>query len=161
MKTKVCVFSLGAFLFLAMAIPQVQASTFLGQTTWTVTITETSNDTPPGTTFTITGSISMVGGAYYLFQGYVSPQDDLPYVVSGSGVLINDNLILTLSSSQDHSDNDWSDTGIMRCTINKSNFNGTFYEIQTDLDRAATPKTISHGYTIGTLTCTGGVLPLQ
>lgn len=162
MKKKVSVCVIGSFLFLAMVIPQVQASTFLGETTWTITISENSgNNNPIGATFTLTGGISKVGGNYYLFQGYLSIPDELPSVLSGAGVLSNDNLILTASSSRNDSEIAKSDTGVIRIVLNKTTLNGTFYEVRTVLDNETNPKTISHGYTIGSINCTGQVLPLQ
>ena len=157
MKAKVCFWVLGAWLILALTIPPVQASTYLGQYTWTFTITESSSELPPFT-ITLTGGISKVGGSYYLFQGYIIVPDDFPIVLTGSGVLLNDTLYLTLADSQNPTDNSSDGTGILRVTINKSTLDGNFYEVGTDLDTSY--KIIDHSYCIGTLKCTGGTLPL-
>jgi hypothetical protein len=157
MKAKVCFWVLGVLLILALTNPPAQASTYLGQYTWTITITESSSELPPFA-ITLTGGISKVGGSYYLFQGYIIVPDDFPVMLSGSGVLLEDTLYLTLGDSQNHTDNSSDDTGILRVTINKSTLNGDFYEVSTDLDTS--DKQIQHGYSIGTLQCTGGTLPL-
>ena len=157
MRKKMTFLVLSIWFLLALTIPNAMADTYLGQTTWTVEISESSSN-PPGVTLTLTGGITRVGGTYYLFQGYVLPPDgDLPFVLSGSGVLIGKNLLLTLTTSQEHTSS-WRDTGVLRATIDKTSLNGSFYEVRTDLDLS--DKTFHREYSLGTLTRTGQAISL-
>ncbi len=135
---------------------------FLGETTWTVTINETyQNNVPIGTTFTMTGAISKLGGNYYLFQGYVLNSGDGPFLLAGSGVLNGGVLYLTLNTSQQHTDSQTDsnrDTGVMHVQVDPSTLSGTFYEVGHDFDRV--PHAFSERFTAGTVTRTGQILPL-
>lgn len=156
MKKRITFLTLSALCLSILAISNVWADQYLGETTWTSTITD-SSDNQPNTTFTVTGGIDKINSHYFLFQGYVIPPDDLPYVLSGSGVLTGDNLILTLTSSQEHN-SQWLDTGILQVSLNKATLSGTFYEVRTDLSPI---RTYSDGYSIGTLTLSGKAIRLN
>ena len=99
MKKRIAFLMLLSVLCLSvLAASNSWADKYLGETTWTVTITD-SSDNQSNTTFTLTGGINKINSHYFLFQGYVIPPSDLPYILSGSGVLVGNNLVLTLTSS--------------------------------------------------------------
>jgi hypothetical protein len=158
-RGKIAVLALTALIILGLSVSQVLAAnavTYLGKTTWTATITDdTSGHTG---TFTITGGISKVGDEFYLFQGYVLPNDDGPFVLSGSGFLNGTTLVFTLSSSQEHPSKTHRDSGVMHFSIDKTALTGTFYDISTIFDNDA--RTFGQHYTAGDLTRTGPPIPL-
>ena len=157
MKKRIAFLMLLSVLCLSvLAASNSWADKYLGETTWTVTITD-SSDNQSNTTFTLTGGINKINSHYFLFQGYVIPPSDLPYILSGSGVLVGNNLVLTLTSSQEHT-SQWCDTGILHASLNMSTLSGTFYEVRTDLSPT---KTYAYGYSIGTLTLSGKEIPLN
>jgi hypothetical protein len=178
MKVKISVLALTAMLFLGLTAANALAGNsfnFLGQTTWTVTISE--RETGPVTPFsiTMTGAISKLGPNYYLFQGSVQIPDDNPFFLSGGGSLVTlhdaqtPTLVLTLNTSQLHTDFN-RDTGIMHVEINPSNLNGTFYEVGHDFNRDPNSRSFSQRFTAGSLSTTapfplspsstGSLLPL-
>ena len=158
MNKKITYVILGILLLSVLVISNAWADRYLGETTWTVTITSSSDDNPPEA-ITLTGGISRVNSSYYLFQGYVLDPNSLdpPVILSGSGVVIDNNLILTLKVSQDHPSG-WRDTGVLRATLNRTTLNGTFYEVHTDL---SPDRTYDEGYNIGTLSRSGKTIPLN
>ena len=159
MKRRISVLALTMLFLLGLSIAHALAAssvTYLGKSTWTATITDsTQNQT--GATFTITGGISKVGGEFYLFQGYVNPDNDGPFIIGGSGVLIGNTIYFTLSESQNHTST-WRDGGVMHVEIDKTSQGGTFYDIGHDFDTNA--RTFDQRYTAGTLTRTGSPIPL-
>ena len=161
MKRKISILALTTLLLLGLSIaPALAASsvTYLGKTTWTATITEsTVVGNNPGDTFTVTGGISKVGDEFYLFQGYVNPGTDGPFIMSGSGVLIGNTIFFTASESQEHTGAS-RDSGVMHLSINKTDLSGTFYDIGTDYDRVQNKW--NQRYTAGTLALAGSPIPL-
>jgi hypothetical protein len=148
--TLVLVFGLSGFPAQAVSTPS-----YLGQTTWTGTITA-STDSPEalGKSFTITGGITRVGDIYYLFQGYRTVPQDNPHVFSGSGVLLNGQLTLTCSSSHLSTDGD-RNTDVMNITLNQSDLNGSFFAVGHHFT-----GTFEQNYNAGTLTRTGPAINL-
>ncbi len=162
MKRRICVLTLTALLFLGLSIAQALAAgsvTYLGKTTWTATINDSTQAGQVGATFTITGGVSKVGDEFYLFQGYVTPSGDGPFIISGSGVLIGNTLFFTLTESQRHTDT-WRDGGVMHVEIDKTSQGGTFYDIGHDFDTKSTSRAFDQRYTAGTLTLAGAPIPL-
>ncbi|MHB8069242.1 MAG: hypothetical protein ACYDIC_15230 [Desulfobaccales bacterium] len=161
MNRKFSVLALVTLLTLGLSIASALGASvnYLGKTTWTSTITETTvTGVTPGTTFTLTGGISKVGDEFYLFQGYVTSDTDGPYVMSGSGFMMGNTLIFTCSESQQHTGAN-RDSGVMHISIDKTSLNGTFYDIGHDYDRVQ--KTWNQRYTAGTLTLSGAPIPLR
>lgn len=159
MKRKFSVLVLVALLILGLSNTSALSGTvnYLGKSTWTATITEsTVAGNNPGDTFIITGGISKVGDEFYLFQGYVTPNTDGPFVVSGSGFMMQNTLVFTASESQQHTGAS-RDSGVMHISINKADLSGTFYDIGTDYDLGQ--HTWNHRYTAGTLTLSGSHIP--
>ncbi|PKN28797.1 MAG: hypothetical protein CVU64_11440 [Deltaproteobacteria bacterium HGW-Deltaproteobacteria-21] len=132
--------------------------TYLGKTTWTAKITQASDSKNIGGTFTVVGGITKVGDEFYAFQGYVTSDSDGPFVMSGSGFLMGTTLLFTLSESQEHTDNSWRDSGVMRVSMDQSTLNGTFYDI--GLDYNTDTKMFDQRFSAGTLTRTGGYISL-
>ena len=163
MRGKIAVLALTALIILGLSASQalaVNAVTYLGKTTWTAKITDDTDPTKIGITFTITGGISKVGDEFYLFQGYVIPDDDGPFVLSGAGFLNGNTLVFTLADSQDHTSKTWRDSGVMHVSIDKSTQNGTFYDIGHDFDTGLSRNCLIKDYTAGTLTLKGSPIPL-
>jgi hypothetical protein len=157
MKVRIFILVLALFLFLGLSLSPAQATStpvYLGQTTWSGTITAGDN---VGQTFTCTGGITRLGDTYYEFQGYVNMPSGV-FVIAGGGVLINGQVIFSVTTSQTHSDSNWHDTGVMRVTLDQSTLNGTSYEIGHDYD-TGTPQ-YGERYTATTLTRTGPMIPL-
>lgn len=161
MRAKISVLALTTLLILGLSLTNALAAnsvTYLGKTTWTATVTDSSGPHAAiGATFTITGGISKVGDEFYQFQGYVKPGDDGPFVVSGSGFMNGTTLEFTLSESQKHTDG-WRDSGVMHVSIDRFSFDGTVYDIGHDFDTST--RAFNERFTAGTLTCTGGAIPL-
>jgi hypothetical protein len=163
MKRQISILALVALLLLGLSIaPALAASsvTYLGKTTWTVTITDDTTPSKIGATFTLTGGVSKVGDEFYLFQGYVTAGTDGPFIITGSGVLIGNNLVFTLTESQKHTDSTWRDGGVMHVEIDKTSQSGTFYDIGHDFNTNAGSRVFDERYTAGTLTLAGSPIPL-
>lgn len=159
-KISILVSTLALILGLSLA-PARAASTpvYLGQTSWTVTLTaNTSDPGSVGQSFPVTGGITRLGDNYYQFQGYVSDPNG-PFVMSGGGVLVNGQVILSLNTTQNHADSTWRDTGVMQVTLNESDLSGSLYEVGHDFDTGS-PGGYDQRYSAGTLTRTGPMIPL-
>ncbi len=142
-------------------VPNVMAGspiTYLGKTTWTVHVDQSTVPQAAGQSFTMTGAVSKVGDEFYLFQGYVNDAVSGPYVVSGSGFLNGTTLVFTLSESQRHSGAS-RDSGVLHVELDKTTLNGTMYDIGHDYDTSQ--GTFADRYTTGTVTLSGGVITLS
>lgn len=162
MKQRIFVLGMTLMLLLGLSIAHALAASsvmYLGKSTWTATITDSTKG-GIGETFTITGGISKVGDEFYLFQGYVTPETDGPFVISGSGFMMGNNLVFTMSESQEHTDSTWRDSGVMHVTLDKGTLSGTFYDIGLDFNPDAGSRTFDQRYTAGTLACTGDPIPI-
>ena len=176
MKVKISVLALTLILILGLSSSNVQAVStpqYLGQTQWLVNITQT-NQGPTDLSFPVNGGITKLGDNFYLFQGYVTETGgDNPFFLSGGGTLINDQLIMTLSTSQKHltdpqDQSVWRDTGVMQVTLNATHSSqpdtylcGSLYEIGHDYNAAVGQSAFDQRYTAGTLTLTGPQIPLN
>ena len=134
---------------------------YLGKTTWTVTITDSTTPDMIGVSFTLTGGISKVGDEFYLFQGYVTFAGDEPLVLSGSGYLAGNTYTFSMCMTQGHTSGSqqyWRDGGVVRATIDKATQDGTFYDIGHDFNTSS--RTFRERFTAATLTRTGSPIPL-
>jgi hypothetical protein len=173
MKGKISILGLTLVLILGLGLAPALAATstpvFLGETTWTADIT-TSSQGHTGSA-TVTGAITRLGPNYYLFQGYVdvSVTGDTPFVLGGSGRIIGDQLIMNLTTSEDHTQgaqtSPWQDTGVMRVSLNTTHTSspdtylcGSLYEVGHDYDTGG--KVYGGHYSAGTLTLSGTPIPL-
>ncbi len=161
MKRTISLLALTA-LILGLSIANARAGfvNYLGKTTWTATITDDTKPNKIGATFTVTGGVSKVGDEFYLFQGYVTVGTDGPFIMTGSGVLVGNTLVFTLSESQRHTDT-WRDGGVMHVEIDKNSQIGTFYDIGHDFDTKSSTRVFDQRYTAGTLTLSGSPIPLS
>jgi len=166
MKKRTVVFFFLAVLLLALlGTPSWGAPQYLGQSTWTLTITMNEKGTysePP--TGTITMAITRMGGTYYTVQGYIIPtDDDGPFILAGGGVLIGETFYLNLSGTQKHTDKPNRDTEIMQVQLNKTTLNGTFYSVGRDfnLNDAGPSPVWDSRFQAGTLTLTGSIINLS
>jgi hypothetical protein len=165
MRARITVLVLSAFIILGFNTSSARAGgsvTYLGKTTWTFTITDSTKQSDIGMTATITGGISKIGDEFYLFQGYVISPDDGPFVVSGSGFLMKgttgNTLEFTLSESQHHTDSTWRDGGVMHISIDETTLNGTFYDIGHDFKTDSTDRQFDERFSAGTLTLNGSTI---
>ena len=162
MRGKIAVLALTALMILGLSVSNalaVNSFNYLGKTTWTITITDSTMAGQKGQKFTITGGISKVGGEFYLFQGYVTVAGDGPFVISGSGYMTGTTLVFTLSGSQKHigTNSTWRDIAVMNVSINKTTLNGTFFGISSDFNTSS--RLFDKWFNAGTLTRTGAIIP--
>lgn len=161
MKARISVLVLTALLFLGMSNSAAQAGNsfnFLGETTWTATVNEDQSGPITPKTLTMTGAISKLGPNYYLFQGVVQiPSPDNPLFLSGAGNLVNGILVLTLNTSQQHSDSSNKagerDLDTMHAELDAA-LNGSFYSVEHGFDKVS--KNFTESFTGGILTRTAG-----
>jgi hypothetical protein len=165
MKKKISVLTFAVWLILGLSIVGALNATlvnYLGKTTWTVTITDHTDPSAIGQTFTLTGGISKVGDEFYLFQGYVTFIADDPIVLSGSGFQTGNTLIFTMCRSQGHNTGStqqyWRDGGVVRASIDKTTQNGSFYDIGHDFN--TNTRAFRQRFTAATLTRTGAPIPM-
>lgn len=146
-----------------LAAPCWSGPQYLGQSTWTISITLRENGTvEPAESASMTGAITRMGGTYYSFQGYVILPDDGPFILAGGGVLIGDIIYLNLTGTQKHTDNNWRDTEVLHAQLDKTTLNGTFYSLGHDFDEstAGIAKDFDSRFQAGTLTRTGSPIVL-
>lgn len=145
-------------LLVFLCVPGWGAPRYLGESTWTITITMDEDGQVSGSnTGTVKMAITQMGGSYYTVQGYLEMPDDGPFILSGGGVLIGDTFYFTVTGSQKHTDSDWRDTDIMQIQMNKDTLNGTFYSVGHDFDEssAGASPDFDTRFTSGTLTLAG------
>ena len=161
-KAVVCVF-LVSWGLLILGAPAVVATQYLGETIWTVSLTQDEYG-PKSQTFTMTGAITRAGGTYYTMQGYTIAPGDGPYILSGGGVLIGETLYLNLTGTRLHTDSpdNWRDSSVVQFQINKTTLNGTFFEVSHDFKLSSTGPSPIFGnkFAAGTLTRTGPAINL-
>ena len=159
-KPLVCVFLVSLWLSI-IGTPAVVVAQYLGETTWTVTITQGQNGpVDPPENVTMKGCITRMGGTYYTVQTFVEGPDGNP-IESGGGILIGNLLYLTLAHSQQHLSTD-RETGVTHVELDKATLNGTFYQVARSFDTATTgPNPVFTDYFwAGTVTRTGPAINL-
>ncbi len=158
----VALFCLGALGLVLFVVPVWGAPQYLGETTWTISITMTEHGTVSESA-PLTGAIIHMGGAYYMMQGYVDPPDDGPVVLAGGGVLIGNVLYFSLTCTQQHTAGDWRDTEIIQVQLNKTTLNGNFYGVGHDfeLGSVGASPVFDSRYSSGTLTLSGAPIILS
>ena len=161
-KAVVCVF-LVSWGLLILGAPAVVAAQYLGETTWTITVTHDEHGLlDPPWVLTMKGCITRQGGAYYTVQTFLDPSPDGNPIGSGGGILVGDLLYLTLAHSQKHLDTD-REAGVTHTELDKATLNGTFYQIVRSFNTATageTPIFRDHFWS-GTLTRTGPAINLN
>ena len=123
----------GLMLVLTTPIWGEAAPQFLGETSWTVTQSQSqSGSIVPPKTFTVTGGITRQGGSYYSFQGYTLVASAEPLIISGGGVLIGNTVYFTLTGSQKYNPGRMSE--VLQAKVDKNTLTGTYYSVQFDFD---------------------------
>jgi hypothetical protein len=163
MKKKAVVFVFLVSLGLSiLGAHSVVAAQYLGETTWTLTLTHDKNGpiTPP-VHITMRGCINRMGGAYYTVQTYIDPAPDGNPIGSGGGILVGNLLYLTLNHSQKHLGSD-RETGVTQVEMDKATLNGTFYQVARSFNTAtAGPNPVfTDHFWAGIITRTGPVINL-
>ena len=157
MKKETFAFVLRAALWLVLlGSPSWGAPQYLGESTWQISITLREGGSV-SESFTMAGAITRMGGSYYTMQGYVNIPNDGPFILAGGGVLIGETLYLTLTGTQQHTDNDWRDTEVIHVQLNKTTLNGTIYNVGNDFNvsSAGLSPIFDNRFAAGTLTLTG------
>lgn len=130
---------------------------FLGEFTWNVHETM-SEDGPVDQNYTMTLGLSKVSSTYFQVQGKVllPPADTLFVIVSGGGVLVGDDLHLTLHYTSvpgvEYS------SGLIHAQVNKTTFAGTFYRIGENF---RLPSSFGSNFSSGDLTIVGKIPQLN
>ena len=145
-----------------LGAPYVVAAQYLGETTWTITITHDEHGpiSPPWVG-TMKGCITRQGGAYYTVQTFIDPASDGNPIGSGGGILVGNLLYLTMAHSQQHVSTD-RETGVTHAELDKATLNGTFYQVARSFNTATAgenPVFTDHFWS-GTLTRTGPTINL-
>ena len=164
MKSKFAVLALSSLIILISSASNSLGGSpvnYLGKTTWTFTITDSTDESEIGGSITCTGGISKVGDEFYIFQGYIIVPNDGPVVMSGSGFMSGNTLTLTLCVSQFHTSNSWRDGSVLHISIDKTTLDGTFYEIGYDFNTDPDDRIFDNRYSAGTLTRTGPAVPFN
>ena len=122
MKLKSFSFSIlavAACLSLGLGVANLEASQYLGEVTW--------QGLQPGvSSFSMTGGLSRVGGAYYEIQGRASSGEN-SVIFSGGGVLSGNTLKLVVTMIGENN----SEVSTMRINVDKNTLNGTFLQVTT------------------------------
>jgi hypothetical protein len=163
MRARIAVLAISSLIVLGLTSSNALAVSlnYLGKTTWTFTITDSTKQSDIGGSATVTGAISKVGDEFYLFQGYVILPDDGPVVMSGSGFMMGNTLEFTVSMSQNHTSNTWRDSSTGRLSLDRTTLNGTFYDIGHDFKTDPADRRFDGRYSAGTLTRSGPAIPLN
>jgi hypothetical protein len=143
MRTKswrfILVLAMAALFGLGMTVSQAAEIKYLGEVTWTATITEkTEGQTSEEPPFSITVGITQLGASYsgtsyYIVQGTVNLPDDPLVILSGGGRNIGNDLVFSLTGAQDGSN--WFGGSILYVKVDKTSFNGSFKVITNEFDK--------------------------
>ena len=106
-------------LSLGLGVANLEASQYLGEVTW-------QGSQPGVSSFTMTGGLSRVGGAYYEIQGTGSSAES-SVIFSGGGVLSGNTLKLVVTMMGENN----SEVSTMRINVDKNTLSGTFLQVST------------------------------
>lgn len=110
-----------------------QQANYLGEINLAIHVTERDYG-PVDEKGYLTLGVTYNGGSYFTVQGYSDSKDDNPFVASGSGVLIGDELFMTLKTTQTHIHNNYHDAGTMQMRLSLPSLHGTFWYVSLDYD---------------------------
>jgi hypothetical protein len=158
-----CAMAIGLFsIYLALFNPAgLEASQYLGEVTWTAQKTMDSHGSTSGT-FTIKAGLSHMGGSYYSIQGYGDLSSNPALIFSGGGMIVGDNLILTVNGSAENMAAQgccYNNTFTFQFKVNKDSFNGTFFGLGKGFN--TNNLTLGEEFAAGTLTLVGNPIPLN
>ncbi len=136
-------------------LKQVQAQGFrpivLGEFCWQVLITEDQDGPVTENPIMVRAVLTYLGGKHFTLQGTAEmPNGDRPPVFGGSGMIIGNGLIFTVSIGQEHSLSQWVDMGVAQIRLDLATLSGTIVQTRLDFDR--TNREFEQCYGAGTLT---------
>jgi hypothetical protein len=137
---------------------------YMGEVTWSYHRTQSLGG-PVDQYYIIKCAISYVANSYYIIQGsatYPAQPGEKSLILSGSAILQDSNIVMTLHGAQPLSTSPWGPgadiTAIYYGSIDKTTLNGTVWgNIWGKLTNSATTYA---DYTAGTLTCTSNPIQL-
>ena len=133
----------------------VQNVQYLGEFVFELHQTADAAGTVDVTFFTRLG-ITHIGGPYYMLQTITEIPGDNPHTSSGSGVMVEDELVITLSGSQKNTGT-LLDSGIMHARLDSSTWTGSFWTVETGYDTNS--GVFENDYAAGTLSLVGDSVP--
>lgn len=123
------------------------AQTYIGTVCLLSTVQERETGPVAEEVFIIKYDVTHLGGLAYSIAGAMN-NSNAPFVLSGHGTVIGNELYMNMTSTQGHGDG-WQDTGINQTRLNLTTMTGTFYEIGHDFNPAS--KAWDNRYTRGTV----------
>lgn len=131
-----------------------------GEVCWSMYVIQTEDGPATATEqgpFIARYRMTHTGGSYFILQGTITVPNDNPVLHFGSAVRIDNEILITMNTSQDHnssnpSDAPWRDTGTLHIRLDATTLNGTFW--QNGLDFNTSTGQFSQEYSAGTVTFT-------
>jgi hypothetical protein len=125
---------------------------FEGELCWSFQVTENEEGPIAGGTYLLKSKINCMGGPYYTIQGYVAFTNEKPHLVGGYAVFLENEIIMTLTGSKDHTPDSYRDNDVFQISMNTS-LNGTWWGLTKSFN-TATRQFGSGIYAAGILTIT-------
>ena len=136
-------------LLISVGISSVEASDYLGELCWSVHTTEVEDGPEPGNApGLLRMGVTHTGGPYYLLQGTQEVSNDNTMILSGTAVIIGNDVLATIDSSK--VDGEERQTGIVQMRFSLSTFNGTYWANGLEFDTSS--HKFDHNYSAGTVT---------
>jgi hypothetical protein len=142
--------------FSLITVSHASAMRYIGQISWTATLTEDESGPITPVDFPITVGISQMGGSYYIAQGIATaPPSGAPVILSGGGQIVDSDLVLTMSGFRNNVP--WVESSSLYVKVNQTSLNGIFQVISNNFN----PSThmFNSSYVAGTL-ATSTPIPL-
>jgi hypothetical protein len=124
---------------------------FEGELCWSFLKTEDQEGPDQEGPFIYRARIKYNGGGYYTVQGGVFFGEQ-SWITGGTAVIVGNKILMTLSDSQDHSPDEWFDSGVLQMKVDTSTLNGTFKVNYIGFNNESRESDM--GYGAGTLTLT-------
>ncbi len=141
------------FLLLNLLLASPAEAQYLGEVTWTATITETESGLlDPPVNLSVQAGLTRVGGRYFSLHGCLNSTESL--IISGNGVLVGEIIKITGSLSLLPAGSSGRITGILQAEINRISLNGSFSMNLLVFDSSGV--SFSSHYATGTLTRSSG-----
>jgi hypothetical protein len=134
------------------SLSSAKAGDYLGEYCWSVSKTENEQGPDPEGPFIMRAGVTYVGGGYYTLQGIIQTPEPDPFIFGGTATVVGSKIYITINGSQDHSTNNWRDSGVMKIQLDSSTLGGTWWT------NYMTFNTVTHvaeiNYSAGTTTFT-------
>jgi len=126
---------------------------YIGEFCWSLHMTE--DDKGPvndqSVSATVRLSFTLMGDRYLSVQGILELSDgEFPVILGGSGVILGNEVLITVNTTQEHKNNSWLDAGIARIRIDLNTMNGTVWENRLDYERNT--RQFDEGYGASSIT---------